>query len=50
MLHVPHVAALNEMIVKGRIDDLIQVNEALHEKKIASIADMICRNPSIRWF
>jgi uridine kinase len=48
MLHVPHVAALNEMIVKGRIDDLIRVNEALHEKKIASIADMICRNPSIR--
>lgn len=48
MLMVPHLAALNEMIIKGKIDDLIRVNEALHEKKIAYIADTICNNPSIR--
>lgn len=48
MLMVPHLAALNEIIIKGNIDDLIRVNEALHEKKIAYIADTICNNPSIR--
>lgn len=48
MLHVPHVSSLNDMITQDRIDDLIRVNEALHEKKIAYIADMISDNPSIR--
>jgi uridine kinase len=48
MLETPHVAALNEMIASQRIDDLIRVNEALHEKKIASIADMICHDPHKR--
>lgn len=48
MLETPHVAALNDLIVNNRIDDLIRVNEALHEKKIASIADMICRDPHKR--
>jgi uridine kinase len=44
MLETPHVAALNDLIASGGIDDLIRVNEALHEKKIASIADMICHD------
>lgn len=48
MLHVPHVASLNEIITTDKIDDLIRVNEALHEKKIAYIADTISDNPSIR--
>ena len=48
MLHVPHVSALNDMITQDKIDDLIRVNEALHEKKIAYIADTISDNPSIR--
>jgi len=48
MLQIPHLAALNEIIERGDIDDIIRVNEALHEKKIAYIADTICRNPSIR--
>ncbi len=48
MLHVPHLAALNEIITKGEVDDIIRVNEALHEKKIAYIADTICANRSIR--
>jgi len=48
MLHVPHLAALNEMITQGDIDDIIRVNEALHEKKIAYIADTISANRSLR--
>jgi uridine kinase len=48
MLQTPHLAALNEIIERGNIDDIIQVNEALHEKKIAYIADSICTNPEIR--
>ncbi len=48
MLDTPHVAALNDIIAGGDISDLIRVNEALHEKKIASIADQICNNPKIR--
>jgi uridine kinase len=48
MLETPHVAALNDFIASERIDDLIRVNEALHEKKIASIADMICHDPQKR--
>ncbi|MDD3363682.1 MAG: nucleoside kinase, partial [Syntrophomonas sp.] len=35
MLQTPHLAALNEIIERGDIDDIIRVNEALHEKKIA---------------
>jgi len=48
MLRIPHVAALNESITRGDVVDIIQVNEALHEKKIAYIADTICNNPGIR--
>ncbi len=48
MLNIPHVAALNEAILRGEIDDIMRVNEALHEKKIAHIADIICHNPGIR--
>ncbi|MDD2620772.1 MAG: nucleoside kinase [Syntrophomonadaceae bacterium] len=48
MLDTPHVAALNDIIIKGNIGDLIRVNEALHEKKIASIADQICNNTKTR--
>lgn len=48
MLDTPHAAALNERIIHGDIADLIRVNEALHEKKIARIADQICENPAVR--
>ncbi len=41
ILEVENVGALNEIIKKGRIGELIRINEALHEKKIAQIADMI---------
>lgn len=48
MLQTPHVAAVNEAISYGKINDIIRVNEALHEKKIAYIADRICADRKIR--
>ena len=36
------VADLNELTQNGKIRELIRVNEALHEKRYAQIADMIC--------
>ena len=36
------VADLNEMILSGKIRELIRVNEALHEKRYSQIADMVC--------
>lgn len=35
------VGALNNMIVEGKLSDLVLVQEALQEKKLAEIADMI---------
>ena len=37
------VADLNDLVLSGRIRDLIRVNEALHEKRFAQAADTICR-------
>ena len=37
------VADLNDLTTSGRIRELIRVNEALHEKRYAQIADMICQ-------
>lgn len=36
------VADLNGLIEKGKFRELIRVNEALHEKRYAQIADMVC--------
>lgn len=36
------VADLNDLVVNGQIRELIRVNEALHEKKYAQVADEIC--------
>lgn len=44
ILDVENVGALNEIISKGDIRQLIFVSEALHEKKIANIADNICNS------
>lgn len=41
LLGVSYVADLNEKIANDEAKDLIQLSEALHEKKIAQIADMI---------
>ncbi len=40
-LGVPNVAALNNEIAKGNANDLILIQEALQEKKIGQIAEMI---------
>jgi len=36
------VADLNELVLNGKIRELIRINEALHEKRYAQIADMVC--------
>lgn len=41
ILGVENVGALNDIVKSGEIGDLIRVSEALHEKKIAEIADKI---------
>lgn len=41
ILEVESVGALNNVVKKGETQDLIRISEALHEKKIAQIADMI---------
>lgn len=49
ILGVNTVGRLNEIIAAGEIDDFIKVAEALHEKKIAAIADQIAANPALKW-
>ncbi|HKM28855.1 MAG TPA: hypothetical protein VJY37_04150 [Anaerovoracaceae bacterium] len=41
LLGVRYVADLNDKIESGQYKELIQLSEALHEKRIAEIADMI---------
>lgn len=41
ILNVPNVANLNEKTLNGQSGDIIKVSEALHEKKIAEIANLI---------
>lgn len=41
MLDVNTVGALNEYITKGKFNDIIQIQEALQEKKIADMAHLI---------
>ncbi len=48
ILHVGDLGGLNEIIEKGEIGEFIRVNEALHEKKIAYIADMITNRKEIK--
>ena len=43
ILHVSHVGSLNEITASGKINDLIHVSEALHERKIDYISNLIAR-------
>ncbi len=43
IMKVPYVGNLNEAIAEHRESELIQVAEALHEKKVARIADKISK-------
>ncbi|MCX7903185.1 MAG: nucleoside kinase [Caloramator sp.] len=44
ILDVADVGALNEKVIDGDIKDIVLVSEALHEKKLAYIADKIYDN------
>jgi uridine kinase len=44
LLKVSNSGELNKSILNGEINDIIRVTEALHEKKIAYIADSICES------
>ncbi len=48
ILGVDTVSALNNVIAKGEIDELIKISEALHEKRIAEIADQIVEKKYIK--
>lgn len=48
VLNVPTVKKLNEVIRQDKIKDYILLDEALHEKKIANIADDILKNDKIK--
>jgi uridine kinase len=41
ILEVPYVGSLNTAVIEKRATDLIKISEALHEKKIAKLADNI---------
>ena len=43
------VGHLNDIIADGKAADFIRVAEALHEKKIAAIADRIAASPDVKW-
>jgi len=43
-----YISDINERFLGGEIEDLIAVNEALHEKYIAEIAEMISDRPGVR--
>ena len=42
LMECENVADLNALVRSGNIRELIRVNEALHEKRYAQIADMVC--------
>jgi len=48
ILDIYTVHQLNSIVRKGKIKDYILLDEALHEKKIANIADAIASNPNIK--
>ncbi|MDR7857266.1 nucleoside kinase [Tissierella sp.] len=47
ILDLGYVGSLNEKIMDGSIAEVIRVSEALHEKKIAKIADKICEDEDL---
>ncbi|MBP1925035.1 uridine kinase [Sedimentibacter acidaminivorans] len=48
IMDIGNVGVLNNKIVDSTIDDMIRVNEAFHEKKIAYIADEITKDKNIK--
>ena len=48
IMKIDRVYRINDAIEKGTIKDIILLAEALHEKKIAKIADNIAKNKNIK--
>lgn len=48
ILKCGYVATLNEYVHDNKINDIIRVTEALHEKKIGQIADFVFENKEVR--
>ncbi|RPH33938.1 MAG: nucleoside kinase [Bacteroidales bacterium] len=49
ILGVGSVAAINEQVQRGYSSELIKISEALHEKKVAQIADILyCKRDKVR--
>ncbi|MFV0520509.1 MAG: nucleoside kinase [Lachnospirales bacterium] len=44
ILKVSNLASINKYIADDKIEDVIKINEALHDKKIAFLADEITKN------
>ena len=44
ILKVSTIAELNDFIITGKAGDIIKISEALHEKKVAEIANLISLN------
>ena len=48
IIGVPNVGRLNELTIAGKEGNIIKVSEALQEKKIACIADMVNKKKSVK--
>ena len=49
LLNVPNVSSLNQFTLNGQSGDILKISEALHEKKIAEIANTITeRNGNVK--
>ena len=48
IIGVPHMGQLNQMALNGEISGIIKVSEALQEKKVAQIADMIQHREEVK--
>lgn len=48
LLKVENISQLNQHCIRGDVSELVRVSEALHEKKIAEIADIITKEKNKR--
>ncbi len=48
LLEINHAGDLNEVTRRGELSDIVRISEALHEKKIAQIADSIHKKSTAR--
>jgi uridine kinase len=46
LIGIKNVGELNQHTLNDDLDDIVRISEALHEKKIAKIADEICQSDS----